>query len=91
MEEQALKHFIEYNEQFFEGKLNKIKLQWSNRMQISAAIFYPCKDHPRESGKICLNQKLLKSRSEKEVLETLLVSSRENFPQIKLILINFCP
>lgn len=72
MEEQTQKRFLKYNDTFFEGKLTKIKLEWSNRMKIAAAIFYPNK-HNVELGKICLNRKLLKARSEKEVKETLLV------------------
>jgi hypothetical protein len=74
MEEQTLTHFIKYNNLFFEGRLDNIKLEWSDRMNVSAAIFYPDKKLPKKLGKICFNRKLLKERSDKELLETLLVS-----------------
>lgn len=76
MEQKTQEYFIKYNKMFFEGKLNDVQLVWSNRMRVSAAIFYPNKEKPMEKGKICFNRKLLQGRSDKELRETLLVSQR---------------
>lgn len=74
MEEKFQNYFNEYNQRFFKGRLNKVKLVWSERMKVNAGIFYPDKINPREAGKICMNRKMLQDRTDKEILGTLLVS-----------------
>lgn len=78
MEIQCKQYFSEYNTKLFEGKLDQIELIWSNRMRVSAAIFYPDKHKPNEKGKICMNRRLLQTRSDKEIKETLLVRKSAN-------------
>ena len=73
MEIKCKQYFSEYNRKLFKGGLDQIELIWSNRMSVSAAIFYPDKKKPNEKGKISMNRKLLQTRSDKEIKETLLV------------------
>lgn len=67
------KYFIEYNKRFFDNKLQNLKIEFSDKMTSSAGIFYPPKK-PENCSVIRLNQPMLLLRSDKELMETLLVS-----------------
>lgn len=66
--------FSAYNEKFFDNKIERVKLEWSTRLKVSAGICY----HYREDGFgytiIRLSVPLLKYHSRKDLVETLLVS-----------------
>lgn len=65
-------YFDIFNSAFFEKKLNNVKVEWSDRMKTSAAIYYP--DNSQIGfGKLRLNRRILSLRSNKELIETLLV------------------
>lgn len=66
------KCFYEFNERFFDSKLIQVKLEFSDRMKNSAGIFYP----PGNQDKNCrirINRPMMLLRSDKEMMETLLV------------------
>lgn len=64
------KSFLLFNDLFFNGKLSSVEVKWSSRMTLCAGLCY------YNIGGYCvikLSHKLLQYRSNKEVLETLLV------------------
>lgn len=79
MEERTAKFFQEYNRIFFERRLQDVKLIFSEKMKTSAGVYYLNKE------RICLNKKLLATRTEDEVKETLLVRSKDNVQLFKCL------
>lgn len=67
-------YFREFNELFFNNKLNNVRLEFSDKMRNSAGIFYPARNQEK-FAKIRLNHPMLSIRSDKEIMETLLVRS----------------
>lgn len=64
------KSFLLFNTLYFQGKLASVEVKWSNRMTLCAGLC--CYN----SGGYCvikLSQKILQYRTNKEVIETLLV------------------
>ena len=63
--------FLEFNDEFFWGKLSAVEIGWSKRMTTCAGI---CYYSGRRSGycRIGLSEPLLKLRARKELVETLL-------------------
>jgi hypothetical protein len=59
--------FMDFNGKYFDNKLGSCLVEWSKRMTICAGLFYL-----REGGIIRLSEPLLKYRSRKELIETLL-------------------
>lgn len=62
--------FIKFNQLFFENKLNDVLINWNKRMTALGGAFYEA-----DGGlEICLSEPILKYRSRKAIIETLLVS-----------------
>lgn len=73
--ETKIEEFFKYfNKRFFDNKLDRVKMEFSDKMKSSAGIFYP-KQKFDEFSRIRLNRRLLELRSDKEIIETLLVRS----------------
>lgn len=66
--------FVKFNSRFFEGKLAAVELEWSKRMYQCAGICYQRRVAGFKSCIIRLSEPLLKLRSRKELVETLMVS-----------------
>jgi hypothetical protein len=62
--------FVKYNEQYFEGRLGAVTVEWSPRMTLCAGL---CSWNRSGECRIKLSSKLLQYRSNKELKETLLV------------------
>lgn len=74
-------YFHKFDELFFYGKLAGVKLELSDKMKTSAGIFYK----PRKQqtiARIRLNQPMLSTRSDKEMMETLLVSNTRHLDHL---------
>lgn len=61
--------FRAFNTNFFKGKLGSVRLEWTKEMKSCAAVCYKV----REKLIIRLSEPLLKLRSRKDLIETLLV------------------
>lgn len=66
--------FDKFNEKFFFKKLASVELEWSKKMYSCAGICYSRRNNYGMSCTIRLSEPLLKLRSRKELLETLLVN-----------------
>lgn len=66
--------FAKFNYKFFQGKLSAVELEWSKRMYQCAGICYSRRSRHGMACVIRLSEPLLKLRSRKELIETLLVS-----------------
>lgn len=64
--------FQNFNIKFFNGKLGCVELEWSKRMYQCAGICYSRRSRGQMSCVIRLSEPLLKLRSRKELIETLL-------------------
>jgi len=62
--------FVKYNDMYFEGRLDAVSVEWSNRMTLCAGL---CSWKRNGDCRIKLSSKLLQYRSNKELKETLLV------------------
>lgn len=65
--------FATFNSKFFQGKLACVELEWSKKMYRCAGICYYRKQFSNMSVTIRLSEPLLKLRSRKNLIETLLV------------------
>lgn len=74
-------YFNEYDQLFFHGKLAGVKLELSDKMKTSAGIFYKPRNQ-QNIARIRLNQPMLSTRSDKEILETLLVSNTRHLDHL---------
>lgn len=63
-----------FNHEYFQNKLDDVKLELSTRMKSGAGIFYPRSQKRGNRAVIRLNKPLLALRTEKELIDTLLVS-----------------
>jgi len=72
LEIKTKKRFIEFNRRFFDNKLAQVVLEFSDKMKVSAGMFYP-PSKVSSSSRIRLNRQMLSMRSDKEVIATLLV------------------
>lgn len=68
----AHRFFRDFNNRFFDRKLEDVNLEFSSKMKNSAGIFYPPKKL-EDFSTIRLNLQMLSVRSDKEVMETLAV------------------
>lgn len=74
-------YFKHFNERFFDKKLLQVKLELSSKMKSSAGIFYP-KRKSEKFARIRLNHRLLENRTDKEIMETLLVRNTSLRPLV---------
>lgn len=65
--------FKGFDTKFFQGKLHCVELEWSKRMYSCAGICYQRKNHYGMAITIRLSEPLLKLRSRKNLVETMLV------------------
>lgn len=65
--------FRQFDNKFFTGKLKCVSLEWSKRMYTCAGICYSRKNNYGMQCTIRLSEPLLKLRSRKNLVETLLV------------------
>lgn len=63
-----------FNHEYFQNKLDDVKLELSTRMKSGAGIFYPRSQKHGNRAVIRLNKPLLALRTKKELTDTLLVS-----------------
>lgn len=66
--------FQKFDARFFSGRLVSVELEWSKKMYSCAGICYSRRNNYGMSCTIRLSEPLLKLRSRKELVETLLVS-----------------
>lgn len=74
--------FGAFNSKFFQSRLHCVELEWSKRMYSCAGICYSRRNRMGHQVTIRLSEPLLKLRSRKDLVETLLVS---RFPAILYI------
>lgn len=79
--------FRGFDAKFFQGKLHCVELEWSKRMYSCAGICYQRKNQYGMSCTIRLSEPLLKLRSRKNLVETLLVNFVFNSLKVFLKLI----
>ena len=68
--------FRKFDLRFFHGKLVSVELEWSKKMYSCAGICYSRQNRLGKSCTIRLSEPLLKLRSRKELVETLLVKNK---------------
>lgn len=66
--------FAKFNLRFFEGSLSCVELEWSKRMYQCAGICYQRQNGFGKSVIVRLSEPLLKLRSRRDLVETMLVS-----------------
>lgn len=66
--------FGQFNVRFFQKKLDKVDIEWSTKMTKCAGICYSRRIDYEHKVVIRLSEKLLKFRSRRDLIETLLVS-----------------
>lgn len=72
LEIKTKKRFGEFNRRFFHNKLTQVQLEFSDKLKVSAGMFYP-PTKKNSSIRIALNRPMLMMRNDEEVNATLLV------------------
>lgn len=71
--------FVRFDQKFFQKRLGAVVVEWSKRMYSCAGICYQRGNRFVKEVIIRLSEPLLKLRPRKDLVETLLVSSRNPF------------